>query len=368
MGFTVNREIVAGTTLIAEAIQSQNFVTGVSGWREAADGSAEFNNVTVRGTFIVGIPGTTAYLTVTGTVPPELITFYSARLSTLASFAVIMAPDNSGDYRYEIVGKSVTAPTEDYYGSGWVQGGIVKEFLNNQNGNTAGGRIVRFNDLADGSAGNEVSWFYGFSIPGGATPNTFGIFQANVSIGSGLTDIGSFKVWTPATFNNTTTHQMPVTFNDDVITAGGKSLGLGIVAQVTSAANSAAVTAGPTVVLTAPSHAYMDDRAYEVQCGFGVQSSVAGATATFTVTNGVGAVLLNFGAIPMTLVATNQPANFTGVFVNNTGGPVTTGVELQLTHGGTASNLIHSASAALPRWMRIIDVGAATDYPGAISL
>lgn len=52
MGFEVTREIVAGNTLIAEAIQSQNFVTTVSGWQIAANGNAEFNNVTVRGTFI----------------------------------------------------------------------------------------------------------------------------------------------------------------------------------------------------------------------------------------------------------------------------------------------------------------------------
>lgn len=52
MGFEVTREIVAGNTLIAEAIQSQNFVTTVSGWQIAANGNAEFNNITVRGTFI----------------------------------------------------------------------------------------------------------------------------------------------------------------------------------------------------------------------------------------------------------------------------------------------------------------------------
>lgn len=46
----MNREIVAGNTLIAEAIQSQNFATGASGWQIAANGNAEFNNVTVRGT------------------------------------------------------------------------------------------------------------------------------------------------------------------------------------------------------------------------------------------------------------------------------------------------------------------------------
>lgn len=41
-GFQVERTVVAGDTLIAEAIQSQNFSTGVSGWTINADGSYEF--------------------------------------------------------------------------------------------------------------------------------------------------------------------------------------------------------------------------------------------------------------------------------------------------------------------------------------
>lgn len=50
--------IVAGNTLIREAIQSPNFVTTLSGWRIGRDGSAEFNNIIVRGEFQAGVlPG-----------------------------------------------------------------------------------------------------------------------------------------------------------------------------------------------------------------------------------------------------------------------------------------------------------------------
>jgi len=48
------QQIVAGTTLIREAIQSQNFAAGVSGWIIEASGNAEFNSITVRGRFVVG--------------------------------------------------------------------------------------------------------------------------------------------------------------------------------------------------------------------------------------------------------------------------------------------------------------------------
>jgi hypothetical protein len=45
--------LVAGTTLIREAIQSKNYIAGVQGWIIKANGDAEFNNLTVRGTVIV---------------------------------------------------------------------------------------------------------------------------------------------------------------------------------------------------------------------------------------------------------------------------------------------------------------------------
>lgn len=44
--------IVGGTTLRIPAIESPNFVTQVSGWQIKADGSAEFNSVAVRGSFL----------------------------------------------------------------------------------------------------------------------------------------------------------------------------------------------------------------------------------------------------------------------------------------------------------------------------
>lgn len=47
-----NNPIVAGTTLVRPAIRSPNYVTGISGWTINADGSAEFNNVVIRGTVI----------------------------------------------------------------------------------------------------------------------------------------------------------------------------------------------------------------------------------------------------------------------------------------------------------------------------
>jgi hypothetical protein len=43
--------VVGSTVLRRPAIQSPNYVQGVSGWSINADGSAEFNDLTIRGTF-----------------------------------------------------------------------------------------------------------------------------------------------------------------------------------------------------------------------------------------------------------------------------------------------------------------------------
>ncbi len=43
--------VVGSTVLRRPAIQSPNFVTGSSGWTINSDGSAEFNNLVIRGTF-----------------------------------------------------------------------------------------------------------------------------------------------------------------------------------------------------------------------------------------------------------------------------------------------------------------------------
>ena len=49
-----NNPVVGGDgTLIIDQIKSTNYVAGVSGWQETKDGSAEFNNVTVRGSLNV---------------------------------------------------------------------------------------------------------------------------------------------------------------------------------------------------------------------------------------------------------------------------------------------------------------------------
>lgn len=53
MGFKPRaRNIIAGNVLVAQAIQSQNYQAGTSGWTIKQDGTSEFQNITARGTII----------------------------------------------------------------------------------------------------------------------------------------------------------------------------------------------------------------------------------------------------------------------------------------------------------------------------
>lgn len=57
-----NNDLAGGITLVRPALRSPNYAAGVSGWTINIDGSAEFNNVTIRGTlqssnYVAGVSG-----------------------------------------------------------------------------------------------------------------------------------------------------------------------------------------------------------------------------------------------------------------------------------------------------------------------
>lgn len=112
MGFSVVRAILAGNTLIAQAIQSQNYVAGSSGWQIAANGNVEFNNGTFRGTLNAGngavvvnstglaVTASNQLLTITnnGFVVSELPAVGGRlQITTIPGFGGVIAlkPDNS---------------------------------------------------------------------------------------------------------------------------------------------------------------------------------------------------------------------------------------------------------------------------------
>lgn len=75
MGF--QNLIVAGTVLVRYAIRSKNFVDGVSGWEIRRDGTAQFNNVQVRGSLLIqGTPAGEKIIGDNATFGNPTIAFY----------------------------------------------------------------------------------------------------------------------------------------------------------------------------------------------------------------------------------------------------------------------------------------------------
>ncbi len=86
MGFS--DPITAGNVLIRPAIQSPNYVAGVSGWTINRNGSAEFNSVTVRGAFVVA--NGTQQISVFNNTAPSLGPSVNLNPNTAAFFAAVM--------------------------------------------------------------------------------------------------------------------------------------------------------------------------------------------------------------------------------------------------------------------------------------
>ena len=112
--------IVGGTALRIPAIQSPDYVAGVSGWIVRIDGSAEFNNITIRGsgttTAVVVGPSTGPQVTIGSTASAGFIQFPTNRPIESHISTIIAAVQNSGlaneNSTLQIQGPSVTGATD----------------------------------------------------------------------------------------------------------------------------------------------------------------------------------------------------------------------------------------------------------------
>lgn len=109
--------IVADTTLVRDAIQSPDYISGSTGWTINRDGTAEFNNVTVRGTItgsVIEVTGSSSYILVYDPSGSYI------QLSDTSSSAIIdMRPADLGSYVIvpaELFALSFSASGSDFVG------------------------------------------------------------------------------------------------------------------------------------------------------------------------------------------------------------------------------------------------------------
>ena len=367
MGFQVFREILAGTVLIAEAIQSQNFVTGVSGWQITAAGNAEFNNATIRGTLIVGDP-TTGTIDVTGDIPAELSAFYTAQYgSTLLRASIswqVIGTFPNFDYYYEVAGR--INPTNTIWASGWVSADKhVFEVINIlflDSGATSFhqvryGQATQTNVIfGQGIAG--TSWLWGSQSAETHSNTSTEEYQSGAAV---TYDSGSSLTHAAGSVDN---YAVGSTLNAD-----GNAMPRGtIYYQSIAVAFNTPAAIGEVAAFTSNNMTFRKGRAYEVVFyNAKLKSAVAqNPAANLRETNLAGAILCQGPRWPVTGFDSQFSPQF--VFVNNGGADVTTSLCLTL-NPNAATAVTLDAAADPAQWAFVVnDIGDTNRYVGPHSV
>lgn len=145
-----------GGALVRPRIKSPDYVTGVSGWTVNQDGTAEFQDATIRGSLALGGTSPAAREVIGGTVPAELVTYYAAgspETVTAPETVVALvsaAYDGQGNYVYQVLVVDSSAPMEiSSLAIGKVISGVVTEFTRTVlNPNIGGGTQTDYLDNA----------------------------------------------------------------------------------------------------------------------------------------------------------------------------------------------------------------------------
>lgn len=255
-------------------------------------------------------------------VPTVITSFYIANYGGVVTEAWIGEYIDANNYHYEVWFQGTFPLNRAYQAEGWVNAGVVSELWND------------FTFVA-GSPG---------IVYGQVTPLSVRYNHAIINIGLGVTDAD--------------------------LQFQSISLPRGVVLYVSSTANSAAIGTTEAFVLSGSAE-FPADRAFCATYGWGWQASATGVhnTVRLRETSATGQFLAEFGIMPEAQTA-NIPyqSSAAGVFVNATGSPITTTVGLGFVAGGAGGTVLQPATATRPRYLRIEDIGEASNYPGAISL
>jgi hypothetical protein len=312
MGF--RSSILAGTSLIREAIKSPDYTPGVSGWSINRDGSAEFNDVDVRGALHAG--DDQDYVEVSPTPHPQVV------WST--SDPDQLAPATIG---FESAG-----------GHSWAF-----------NGPDLGRGPDRI-EFATSPALNLLTVEYQDSFSFGHSTQDVEI--AGTSTLLNLSAVGSVNFFTP------------------VIKTNNRDRGRGLL-DYTSVQASTALAAGEAIGITSDTVDFEVGRAYEVTLHYRGSGNTANDAVGFRIrrTNLAGTSLYD-SLDTHNLRAASAIVNgeVSQICVNTTGATLSTVLVGTVYRRAGAGTVQWFANASNLSWIRIKDVGAATDYPNAKAL
>jgi len=341
--------ILAGIVLNREAIQSDNFVTGISGWRVRKIGDAEFNNLTIRGTF----SGNYFILSTDG------LFFYSA-LPALGNMTGSWASAAGID----AYGNAYPAGLEIYSPLGSIALDALDGVLHSVG--SSGDRV----DIFDGTVAFQKSGDYGQAS---IIQNLGSDVNGSLTLSGGehlISDRSAYLAIGTATTGNTPYIRMARYLGGqcDVLN-DAIDQGRGVQAFTTVTANVALGTAGTEFTLmTLPSMTFVNGRAYRVDL-WGLQQSTTTADTyflhQFRKGTGIGGTLYKGQMRVRTLNATSTN-NSVGLsfYLENTSGADITTTTTWTASCAAGTGGIFAASAGNQASATIVDVGLASQYSG----
>lgn len=393
MGF--RSSILAGNTLIRAAIQSQNYSAGVAGWRIAADGTAEFVGLVLRGNgtevlvvgpatgpqVVVGSDGTSGHIEFPTNRPDA---DYPATIQSLVQNAgqpdemsslVIDGPSMGGaSDRF-----TVTLDSQAEDGS---TNATVRVVLNDTTelvllDPTDLYLYTRVNLAPPASTGTILS-------VAGAVGQTGLLFQVANDGGLGLlvdadgntevsgvldvggdTFLGSDVTITGALNMSGDINAGDVQVGGDVFISGVDQ-GRGLVDFTIITSNAATTTTTEVVAITSGSVDFEDQRAYSVKVRAWVMSSVTGDVVQTRLrkTNAAGQQLFDtFRSGVITGAGSQTSLNYEAIIRNVSGATVNRALAVTYLRAVGTGNVLIGGNATNPSWIRIEDIGPASDYP-----
>ncbi|WP_030498668.1 hypothetical protein [Streptomyces sp. NRRL WC-3774] len=347
-------ELAAGVVLVRPALQSPDYVTGVSGWAIKIDGSAEFNNVVIRG----------------GTTVSGLALYYDG---TPAAGNLLLS--------------IASAAGTDSFGNAYVKG--LGVYGTDGDIELSNGQL-----LMSGSDGSAVNLFSNFGsatvdlVPADLVGTSWNSATLNTSLGSA--NRPSLSITSPSDSVNTRVSGIEmfgggptttdtsilidadrVNFNHDVevsdqLTVNSIDVGAGLRACIDLQSNITGITATEVTLMTVPSMTYKNGRAYRVHLWGLANSTTASTYFLYRLRKGTGTggtIYKDQMRVPvLSTASTNSAVDLTFILVNTSGADITTAVTW--TGSCAAGTGIFAASAGNRAHATVEDVGLSADWVG----
>lgn len=365
MSIEFENAILAGVTLIREAIQSQNFQAGVAGWQIKADGTAEFADLVIRSSDGSGS---------TVVIANGVITIQDGAGNTVVRI------DATGYTLYNASGAIVAQIQLD---QGQSLGGFYCrgfQFPENIAAFLYGGGVVS-SPVTPGVV--ALNGFLEYTCAPTATPPYTVQTLSTGAIDMALDDEARIqlisergqrpKIWADGGSSAVPADLISagdVIASEDFVASTGATLGRGNTKTQFLTTTVSGVTA-EAVTMTMAGVVFQPGRAYRLTLHCSGTSTVAGDRIQYRVrkTGLGGTVYLDaLVAVVVAAASISQYVHDSNIIVNNSGSTLTQTLTATTARQAGTGGVTFGASVATPAYLQVEDIGPSTDYVNATAI